>query len=215
VPSLSRLSLCRDTKARGLPDSLTGLSSLTSLDLSDNPFEGLVADDGGAGESGLAALARLPSLRRLLLRCCQLPSVPAEVCELSRLTHLDLSRNQLVELPSEMSGLRALVELVAEGNCFPRIPKASKQSCTARGAWMAATWLLLAGQGRAVLAYSWYIANCAVASPRQAKTMQCWATGGWLAGCHSITACIWEAASHGQAVAPLQPVVCNWWTAHL
>lgn len=172
MPSLSRLPLCRDTKAPGLPDSLTGLSSLTSLDLSDNPFEGLVADDGGAGESGLAALARLPSLRRLLLRCCQLPSVPAEVCELSRLTHLDMSRNQLVELPLEMSGLRALVELVAEGNCFPRIPKASRH-------------------------------------------MQCWATGGWSAGSHPITACDWEAASHGQAVAPLQPVVCNWWTAHL
>ena len=119
----SLLGTCRDINAAALPASLTGLSSLTSLDLSGNAFEGLVADSDGSG--GLAALARLPSLRRLLLRCCQLPCVPAKLCELSQLTHLDLSRNQLVELPSEMSGLRGLVELVAEGNCFPRIPQAS------------------------------------------------------------------------------------------
>lgn len=58
-----------------------------------------------------------------MLRCCQLPSVPAGVCLLSRLTHLDVSRNQLVELPPGLSALGALRELVAEGNCFPRIPQ--------------------------------------------------------------------------------------------
>lgn len=65
----------------------------------------------------------LACLQRLLLRCCQLPSVPADLPLLSQLTHLDLSRNQLVELPPTMSTLGALRELVAEGNCFPRIPQ--------------------------------------------------------------------------------------------
>lgn len=128
-------------------------------------------------------------MQRLLLRTCQLPSVPAQICNLTRLTHLvrcccrwaagrleraaagsamsvacqgvrhtmrtclrrawpapplaaaleapapnpqllrlpaqDLSRNQLVELPATLSALGSLKELVAEGNCFPRIPQAS------------------------------------------------------------------------------------------
>ena len=61
-------------------------------------------------------------VQRLRLRCCQLPAVPAELGELVHLTHLDLSRNQLVELPMALSDLEELRELVAEGNCFPRIP---------------------------------------------------------------------------------------------
>ena len=35
----------------------------------------------------------------------------------------DLSRNQLVELPPGLSAVSSLRELVAEGNCFPRIPQ--------------------------------------------------------------------------------------------
>ncbi|KAL4428433.1 hypothetical protein ABPG75_002522 [Micractinium tetrahymenae] len=117
LPALESVEL-RDTKAVGLPPVLPGLSALTSLDLSDNPFDAL-----GGLPDGLQALSTLPNLQRLMLRCCQLPSVPADVCLLSRLTHLDVSRNQLVELPPALSALGALRELVAEGNCFPRIPQ--------------------------------------------------------------------------------------------
>ena len=126
-----------DVKAVALPPSLTGLTALTSLDLSDNPFEALagqphsmqalanlpnlqVRRGHGPRVHGCAALAGqvddarcVPAARhsapcfspgpsvpqRLSLRCCQLPSVPADVCLLKGLTHLDLSRNQLVELP--------------------------------------------------------------------------------------------------------------------
>lgn len=117
LPLLESVEL-RETKALGLPPALPGLSALTSLDLSDNPFEALAGQP-----EGLQALSTLPNLQRLMLRCCQLPSVPAGVCLLSRLTHLDVSRNQLVELPPGLSALGALRELVAEGNCFPRIPQ--------------------------------------------------------------------------------------------
>lgn len=70
-----------------------------------------------------AALPLFPPPQRLLLRCCQLPSVPGELAALTGLTHLDLSRNQLVELPPALEALGGLRELVAEGNCFPRIPQ--------------------------------------------------------------------------------------------
>lgn len=88
-------------------------------DLSDNVFDSTLP----GLEDSLAGLASLPSLRRLALRSCQLPSVPEHVCGASTLTHLDLSRNQLVELPPGLSALAGLRVLVAEGNCFPRIPQ--------------------------------------------------------------------------------------------
>ncbi|PRW44486.1 small GTP-binding isoform B [Chlorella sorokiniana] len=121
MPALESVEL-RDLKAVQLPPHLTGMSSLTSLDLSDNYL-----DAAATLEDGLGALASLPNLQRLKMRCCQLPSVPAQICNLTRLTHLDLSRNQLVELPPSLSAVSTLQELVAEGNCFPRIPQVLAQ----------------------------------------------------------------------------------------
>ena len=61
--------------------------------------------------------------QRLSLSDSQLSCLPESLTCVGTLTHLDLSRNDLVELPEDFHLLLYLEELLCSGNSFPRIPK--------------------------------------------------------------------------------------------
>lgn len=117
-----------------LPDSIGKLSSLISLDLSDNRIVAIPTTIGGL--SSLTKLdlhsnriSELPdsigdllSLIYLDLRANQLSSLPATFGRLVRLQELDLSSNHLSVLPDFIGSLVSLRKLNVETNDIEEIP---------------------------------------------------------------------------------------------
>ncbi|KAK7856109.1 plant intracellular ras-group-related lrr protein 4 [Quercus suber] len=117
-----------------LPDTVGKLSSLISLDLSENRIVALPATIGGL--SSLTKLdlhanriSELPesigdllNLIYLDLRANQLLSLPATFGRLIRLQELDLSSNQLYSLPELIGSLVSLRKLNVETNNIEEIP---------------------------------------------------------------------------------------------
>ncbi|XP_019423095.1 PREDICTED: plant intracellular Ras-group-related LRR protein 4-like, partial [Lupinus angustifolius] len=117
-----------------LPDSIGKLSSLVTLDLSENRITALPSTIGG-----LSSLTRLDlhanritelpdsignvlSLVYLDLRGNQLSSLPTSFGRLVRLEELDLSSNQLSVLPDTIGSLVSLKILNVETNDIEEIP---------------------------------------------------------------------------------------------
>ncbi|KAJ4914001.1 Plant intracellular Ras-group-related LRR protein 4 [Raphanus sativus] len=95
-----------------LPDSIGKLSTLTSLDLSENHIVVLPNTIGG-----------LASLTNLDLRSNRINQLPESIGELINLVHLNLSGNQLSSLPSSFSRLLQLEELNLSCNNLPVLPE--------------------------------------------------------------------------------------------
>ncbi|VVB10178.1 unnamed protein product [Arabis nemorensis] len=95
-----------------LPDSIGKLSSLTSLDLSENHIVVLPNTIGG-----------LSSLTKLDLRSNRIGQLPESIGELLNLVYLNLSGNQLSSLPSAFSRLVRLEELDLSCNNLPILPE--------------------------------------------------------------------------------------------
>ncbi|KAG2241053.1 hypothetical protein Bca52824_090340 [Brassica carinata] len=95
-----------------LPDSIGKLSTLTSLDLSENHIVVLPNTIGG-----------LSSLTNLDLRSNRITHLPESIGELINLVSLNLSGNQLSSLPSSFSRLLQLEELNLSCNNLPVLPE--------------------------------------------------------------------------------------------
>ncbi|KAG7544969.1 Leucine-rich repeat [Arabidopsis suecica] len=95
-----------------LPDSLGKLSSLTSLDLSENHIVVLPNTIGG-----------LSSLTKLDLHSNRIGQLPESIGELLNLVYLNLGSNQLSSLPSTFSRLLRLEELDLSCNNLPILPE--------------------------------------------------------------------------------------------
>ncbi|KAK9062101.1 hypothetical protein SSX86_019286 [Deinandra increscens subsp. villosa] len=94
-----------------LPSSITGLSSLTKLDLHSNKIIELPE-----------SLGDLLSLVYLDLRANQLTSLPASLSRLIHVQELDLSSNNLSVLPESIGSLVNLQKLNIETNNIEEIP---------------------------------------------------------------------------------------------
>jgi len=94
-----------------LPDSIGKLSSLVTLDLSENRIVALPATIGG-----------LSSLTRLDLHSNRITELPDSVGNLLSLLYLDLRGNQLTLLPASFSRLVRLEELDLSSNQLSALP---------------------------------------------------------------------------------------------
>lgn len=94
-----------------LPDSIGKLSSLVTLDLSENRIMALPATIGG-----------LSSLTRLDLHSNRITELPDSVGNLLNLVYLDLRGNQLTLLPASFSRLVRLEELDLSSNQIAALP---------------------------------------------------------------------------------------------
>ncbi|KAH0871691.1 hypothetical protein HID58_078713 [Brassica napus] len=95
-----------------LPDSIGKLSSLTSLDLSENHIVVLPNTIGG-----------LSSLTKLDLHSNRITHLPESIGEVLNLVYLNLSSNQLSSLPSSFSKLLKLEELDLSSNNLHILPE--------------------------------------------------------------------------------------------
>ena len=110
-----------------LPESLGGLTALTTLTLADNQLTALPESLGG-----------LTALTILSLRGNDLTALPESLGGLTALTWLDLDGNQLTALPESLGGLTALTRLDLRGNQLTAVPESL-------GGLTALTWLNLDG----------------------------------------------------------------------
>ncbi|KAK8606694.1 hypothetical protein V6N13_052458 [Hibiscus sabdariffa] len=94
-----------------LPDSIGKLSSLITLDLSDNRIVALPDTIGG-----------LSSLKKLDLHSNKIAQLPDSIGDLLSLVFLDLSANQLSSLPATFGRLVRLEELDVSSNHLPSLP---------------------------------------------------------------------------------------------
>ncbi|GMJ07850.1 plant intracellular ras group-related LRR 4 [Hibiscus trionum] len=94
-----------------LPDSIGKLSSLITLDLSDNRIVALPDTIGG-----------LSSLKKLDLHSNKIAQLPDSIGDLLSLVFLDLSANQLSSLPATFGRLVRLEELDLSSNHLPSLP---------------------------------------------------------------------------------------------
>ncbi|XP_022740488.1 plant intracellular Ras-group-related LRR protein 4-like isoform X2 [Durio zibethinus] len=94
-----------------LPDSIGKLSSLITLDLSDNRIVALPDTIGG-----------LSSLKKLDLHSNRIAQLPDSIGDLLCLVFLDLSANQLSTLPTTFGRLVRLEELDLSSNHLPSLP---------------------------------------------------------------------------------------------
>ncbi|XP_051114829.1 plant intracellular Ras-group-related LRR protein 4-like [Andrographis paniculata] len=110
LSSLITLDLS-ENKISVLPDTIGRLSSLQTLDLHGNKIQELPESIGG-----------LLSLLHLNLRGNQLTSLPASIGQLVRLQKLDLSSNGLTALPESIGLLEQLQIMNIETNDIEEIP---------------------------------------------------------------------------------------------
>ena len=118
-----------------LPESIGGLTALTSLDLSDNRLTALPESIGGLTALTSLYLFRnrlttlpesiggLTALTSLYLFCNRLTALPESIVGLTALTNLYLSFNQLTALPESIGGLTALTSLYLNGNQLTTLPE--------------------------------------------------------------------------------------------
>ncbi|DBA92701.1 TPA: hypothetical protein ACH3X1_002911 [Trebouxia sp. C0004] len=119
------------------PQELTGLRSLTELDLSSCGVSGVPVSLGrlanlsvlDLGGNWAAPGIMLPhdvaccdSMRSLHMNDCSLKKVPECLCLLSAMEYLGLANNQLVELPQALTGLVHLHNLDLAHNEFHTFP---------------------------------------------------------------------------------------------
>lgn len=95
-----------------LPDSIGKLSSLVSLDLSENRIVVLPT-----------TISNLMSLTKLDLHSNRIAELPDSIGDLFNLMHLDLRANQLASLPSTFGKLMRLEELDLSSNRFSALPE--------------------------------------------------------------------------------------------
>lgn len=95
-----------------LPDSIGKLSSLTTLDLSENRIAEIPESIGG-----------LSSLQVLDLHANMISELPESIGDLLNLLNLDLRGNQLRSLPSTIDRLVRLQELDLSSNGLPSLPE--------------------------------------------------------------------------------------------
>uniref|UniRef100_A0A2P2QQ15 Uncharacterized protein MANES_01G157200 n=1 Tax=Rhizophora mucronata TaxID=61149 RepID=A0A2P2QQ15_RHIMU len=95
-----------------LPDSIGKLSSLVSLDLSDNRIVALPATIGG-----------LSSLTKLDLHSNRIVELPESIGDLLSLVFLDLRGNQLTSLPATVGRLVCLADLDLSSNRLSFLPQ--------------------------------------------------------------------------------------------
>ncbi|CAH9088255.1 unnamed protein product [Cuscuta epithymum] len=117
-----------------LPDSIGKLSSLISLDLSENRLTALPTSIGGLGSlqklslrgNGIIELpdsiGDLHKLISLDLGGNHLKSLPASIARLVHLHELDLSSNMISSLPEGISSLVSLKRLIVETNDLEELP---------------------------------------------------------------------------------------------
>ncbi|GFZ09516.1 plant intracellular ras group-related LRR 4 [Actinidia rufa] len=109
-----------------LPDSIGKLSSLITLDLSENRIMALPATIGGpliVDKIGFAFKQNCAN---------QLTSLPATFGRLVRLEELDLSSNHLQMLPESIGSLISLKKLIVETNNIEEIPHSIGQCSSLR-----------------------------------------------------------------------------------
>jgi len=104
--------LIKISEQKSLPEQIGQLSSLTTLDLSDNQLTRLPEQIG-----------QLSSLTSLNLWSNELTSLPKQIVQLSSLTSLDLGGNGLTSLPKQIGQLSSLTELYLGGNQLTSLPK--------------------------------------------------------------------------------------------
>ncbi|CAK9156282.1 unnamed protein product [Ilex paraguariensis] len=95
-----------------LPDSIGKLSSLITLNLSENRIVALPATIGG-----------LSSLTKLDLHSNRINALPESIGDLLNLVYLDLSGNQLISLPASFGRLVRLQELDLSSNMLSVLPE--------------------------------------------------------------------------------------------
>ncbi|CAK9293626.1 unnamed protein product [Gordionus sp. m RMFG-2023] len=100
----------RDNMLHNLPPSMLTLPKLERLDLGNNEI------------SILPEQLVLPSLQELWLDGNQLASLPSSICNLAKLSCVDLSENQLTTLPNKIGKLVNLTDLDASKNELIDIP---------------------------------------------------------------------------------------------
>eukprot|EP00898_Chlorokybus_atmophyticus_P000198 jgi/Chlat1/1179/Chrsp114S01645 len=117
LPHLLFLSLDFCSKLRAIPNlELPKLKHWRSIDVDCNP-EGL-----------LQQVCKMKDLRYLILCNTRLASLPAnELWELHHLEVLDVSQNDLVEVPQEVNRLQQLKKLVLDSNKLNNLPELSLQ----------------------------------------------------------------------------------------
>nr|CAD7428142.1 unnamed protein product [Timema monikensis] len=97
----TRLDLT-DSGLERLPDSLSAFPGLEELLLGRNKLGARSHATPTGGGSNLEILARLPRLRKLLLSSNQLPLFPSALLQLNAVVHLDLSDNNIADLPQDL-----------------------------------------------------------------------------------------------------------------
>ena len=93
-------------KLSKVPEAVYGLTELEKLDLSDNCLKKLLP----------TGINKLKNLKKLILHDNQLRELPHSICELSNLTILHVSYNQLSILPSNIKHLKNLWGLHLSNN---------------------------------------------------------------------------------------------------
>ncbi|KAL1215639.1 Plant intracellular Ras-group-related LRR protein 4 [Cardamine amara subsp. amara] len=114
-----------------LPDSIGKLSSLASLDLSENHIVVLPNTIGGLSSltkldlhSNRIAFSRLVRLEELDLSCNNLPILPESIGSLVSLKKLDVETNDIEEIPHSIGGCSSLKEIRADYNKLKALPEA-------------------------------------------------------------------------------------------
>ena len=108
-----------------VPEALGQLSSLQTLDLSDNQLASVPE-----------ALGQLSSLQSLELTNNQLASVPEALGQLSSLRTLLLDNNQLASVPEALGQLSSLRTLWLDNNQLASVPEALGQLSSLRTLWL-------------------------------------------------------------------------------
>jgi hypothetical protein len=117
-----------------LPDALTELTHLTSLNLNQNVLHPLPAEIGklkllkilflGSNQLSIfpEVILGMHQLRRLFLYSNQIDSLPPKISQLEKLEELWMMNNQLHSLPSEISKLQKLKHLCLFNNKLAFLP---------------------------------------------------------------------------------------------
>uniref|UniRef100_A0A3B3QC61 Leucine rich repeat containing 7 n=1 Tax=Paramormyrops kingsleyae TaxID=1676925 RepID=A0A3B3QC61_9TELE len=104
-----------------LPDGFTQLLNLTQLFLNDAFLEYLPANFGRL--SKLQVLEQIHNLKELWMDNNSLQTMPGSVGKLRQLRYLDLSKNRIETLDTEISGCESLEDLLLSSNMLQQLPE--------------------------------------------------------------------------------------------
>jgi len=122
-----------------LPNELTALKNLKSLNLSGNPLKVIpevvfqlqsleVLHLVSVGLSEVPhSLIQLPNLTTLFLDSNQITQIPEAIAQLTNLTTLSLYSNQITQIPEAIAQLTNLTRLFLDSNQITQIPEAIAQ----------------------------------------------------------------------------------------